>query len=159
MEYSNTRWVKQRWEQFGADQGWSPKSVTQAIPEGTQALISGFPQLVVEGQPITCSSSTDSSCFPDRIDMRQRHPRTAMGKTEDRNNFILLVVDGRSSASAGMYGTALAALMHQLGAHVAFNLDGGGSSQMWVQGRGTINWRGFWLRGRPPEPLRWRRLA
>ena len=139
-EFSNTEWIKNRWEDFGADQGWSPKSVTQSIPDGTQALISGFPQIVVQGQPITCSSPTTGSCFPDRSDMRDRHPRTAMGLTEDKNTFILLVVDGRNApTSVGMYGTELASLMHQLGAHTAFNLDGGGSSQMWVQGQGTIN--------------------
>ncbi len=137
-EYSNTEWIKERWEDYGADQGWSPKSVTSSIPDGTQALISGFPQLVVEGNPIECSSPSDSSCFPDRGDMSDRHPRTAMGLSEDRNTFILVVVDGRGS-SAGMYGMELADLMHQLGAHTAFNLDGGGSSQMWVEGQGTIN--------------------
>ena len=139
VEYSNTEWIKDRWEDFGADQGWSPKSFTQTIPDGTEALISGFPQLVVEGAPIECSSPTADSCFPDRSDMRDRHPRTAMGLTEDRNTFLLVVVDGRSSSSAGMYGTELADLMHQLGAHMAINLDGGGSSQMWVDGQGTIN--------------------
>ncbi len=140
VDYSNTKWIKDRWEDYGADQGWSPKSFTKSIPEGTEALISGFPQIVVEGQPIQCSSPTTSSCFPDRSDMRDRHPRTAMGLTEDRNTFILLVVDGRNApTTVGMYGTELADLMHQLGAHVAFNLDGGGSSQMWVQGQGTIN--------------------
>ncbi len=140
VEYSNTEWIKNRWEDFGADQGWSPKSVTSSLPEGTQALVSGFPQLVVEGQPMECSSPTDSSCFPDRSDMRARHPRTAMGLTKDRNTFILVVVDGRNApTSVGMYGTELASLMHQLGAHVAINLDGGGSTQMWVQGQGTIN--------------------
>src|SRR5690606_20596096 len=91
------------------------------------------------GAPVTCSSPTASSCFADRSDMRARHPRTAMGISEDRQTFILLVVDGRSTRSAGMYGTELAKLMHDLGAHNAFNLDGGGSSQMWVRGRGTIN--------------------
>lgn len=139
VEYSNTEWIKERWDDFGADQGWMPKTVTKEIPEGTEALISGFPQLVVEGEPIECSSPTSSDCFPDRSDMRDRHPRTAMGLTEDRTTFILLVVDGRSSSSVGMYGTELADLMGQLGAHVAINLDGGGSSQMWVEGQGTIN--------------------
>ena len=33
----------------------------------------------------------------------------------------------------------LAVLMHDLGAYTAFNLDGGGSTQMYVEGRGTIN--------------------
>ena len=114
-----------------------PGTVSGAIPAGTVALVSGFPELVTEGRRVTCSSPTATSCFTDRGDMRARHPRTAMGITEDRNTFILLVVDGRSSVSAGMYGTELASLMDQLGAWQAFNLDGGGSSQMWIQGRGV----------------------
>lgn len=139
VEYSNTEWVKNNRGDLGADGGWKPGSVTKAIPDRTKALVSGFPQLVVSGQPIQCSSPTASSCFPDRSDMRDRHPRTAMGLTADQQTFILLVVDGRSTRSDGMYGTELADLIHQLGAHTAFNLDGGGSSQMWVDGRGTIN--------------------
>jgi hypothetical protein len=71
--------------------------------------------------------------------MRARHPRTAMGISEDRRTFFLVVVDGRSTTSAGMYGTELAELMSELGAWQAFNLDGGGSSEMWIKGRGTVN--------------------
>jgi MYXO-CTERM domain-containing protein len=123
----------------GIDTGWHPEGPTGSVPEGTIALVSGFPEIVVEGSPVTCSSPTASSCFTDRSDMRSRHPRTAMGLSEDRQTFILLVVDGRSSVSSGMYGTELASLMHQLGAHTAFNLDGGGSSQMWIQGSGTVS--------------------
>jgi hypothetical protein len=57
----------------------------------------------------------------------------------DRKTFLLVVVDGRTDASIGMYGTELAATMKKLGAWEAFNLDGGGSSQMWVKGKGTVN--------------------
>jgi hypothetical protein len=71
--------------------------------------------------------------------MRDRNPRTAMGLTEDKQTLILAVVDGRTSDSAGMYGEELASLMDQLGAYVAFNLDGGGSSQMWRSGTGYLN--------------------
>lgn len=135
-EFSNSRRVKNKdW----SSSGWRPDEVTTEIPSGTWALASGFPQIVMDGAPVTCSSPTDDGCFKDRSDMRARHPRTAMGLSDDRETMILLVVDGRSSRSSGMYGTELADLMHQLGAHTAFNLDGGGSSQMWVRGRGTIN--------------------
>jgi MYXO-CTERM domain-containing protein len=72
--------------------------------------------------------------------MRDRHPRTAMGLTEDRGTFILAVVDGRDSPdSLGMYGSELAALMYDLGAWEAFNLDGGGSAAMWLQDTGYLN--------------------
>lgn len=139
VEFTNTEWVKNNFDTFKSLEGWEPRTIKPSVPPGTKALVSGFPQLVIDGQRITCSSPTDSSCFPDRTDMRARHPRTAMGLSRDRQTFILVVVDGRRTSSVGMYGSELAKLMQDLGAHVAFNLDGGGSSQMWVRGQGTIN--------------------
>lgn len=38
-----------------------------------------------------------------------------------------------------MYGAELAALMKDLGAWQAFNLDGGGSTAMWLEGEGYLN--------------------
>ena len=139
VDFSHTEYVKKHPGTFDIKEGFRPAEVTHAIPPGTIALVSGFPELVVEGHRVTCSSPTDSSCFPDRGDMRERHPRTAMGLTVDRRTMILLVVDGRTSVSSGMYGTELAELMDKLGAWEAFNLDGGGSSQMWVEGQSYVN--------------------
>ncbi len=64
------------------------------------------------------------------VDDRDLHPRTAIGITEDRTGLILLVVDGRVPFSRGYTMVELAALMEQLGAYEALNLDGGGSSTM-----------------------------
>lgn len=139
VTFSHTQAVKLNPEKYHAREGFLPAEVTHAIPQGTIALVSGFPELVIEGKPVTCASPTDTDCFPDRSDMEKRHPRTAMGLTEDRRTFILTVVDGRSSISSGMYGIELADLMHQLGAWEAFNLDGGGSTQMWLRGKGYLN--------------------
>ena len=139
VEFSHTEWVKQRASALGVTDGWMPRTVTTAVPRGLTALVSGFPELITEGARYTCASPTAASCFPDRTDMRARNPRTAMGLTRDRRTFLLVTVDGRSAASAGMYGTELARLMELLGAWQAFNLDGGGSTTMWVRGRGVIN--------------------
>ncbi len=128
VELNHSKWAKNN---VDVGTGWFVGQMTKKIPEGTHALVSGFPELVVEGTALTS--------FPDRGDAADRHPRTAMGLTEDRKTFMLVVVDGRSSQSVGMTGAELAALMKELGAYTAFNLDGGGSSQMWVRGQGTIN--------------------
>lgn len=128
VEVNHSKWAKNN---LALGTGWHVDQMTTEIPVGTRALVSGFPELVVEGVAL------DS--FPDRGDTAARHPRTAMGLTEDRQTFILVVVDGRSTQSVGMTGGELAALMHELGAYTAFNLDGGGSSQMWLSGHGTIN--------------------
>jgi hypothetical protein len=128
VTYTHTGWVKQN--MAGNLGGWEPTTIMPTPPPGTLALVSGFPELVVEGQAMTCSDPEASSCFPDRSDMRDRHPRTAIGLSEDKKTLFMAVVDGRTSSNSGMYGSELADLMSQVGAWVAFNLDGGGSSQM-----------------------------
>ncbi len=48
---------------------------------------------------------------------------------------MLVVVDGRDTGySTGVTMTGLAEIMASLGATTAYNLDGGGSSEMWFDG-------------------------
>ena len=63
-----------------------------------------------------------------------RNPRTAIGYTGD-NNLIILTADGREGSSIGMTLTELANLMKSLGCVNAINLDGGGSTVMYVNGQ------------------------
>lgn len=58
-----------------------------------------------------------------------RAPRTAIGLTKE-GQILLVVVDGRQAASAGLTLLELALFMQELGAVEAMNLDGGGSSEM-----------------------------
>jgi MYXO-CTERM domain-containing protein len=67
-----------------------------------------------------------------------RHPRTAIGLSRDRRTVILLVADGRSSASIGMTCDEMIAVFRELGAHDAMGLDGGGSSTLWTSA-GLVN--------------------
>ncbi|GAA1438621.1 hypothetical protein GCM10009641_44280 [Mycobacterium cookii] len=61
------------------------------------------------------------------------HPRTAVGIDADGRKLLILVVDGRSTASRGYTMVELADLMTALGAENAINLDGGGSSAMYTR--------------------------
>lgn len=63
-----------------------------------------------------------------------RAPRTAVGITKD-GHILLAVVDGRQYASMGFSLLELALFMQEAGAVEAMNLDGGGSSEMVVNGR------------------------
>ncbi|NUW34303.1 phosphodiester glycosidase family protein [Nonomuraea sp. SMC257] len=58
------------------------------------------------------------------------HPRTAVGFSADGRKMYLLTVDGRQADSRGVTLNELAAMMAELGAANALNLDGGGSSTM-----------------------------
>lgn len=63
----------------------------------------------------------------------QRHPRTAIGYLND-STLLMMVVDGRQKASAGVTIKELAQLMWEVGCYEAVNLDGGGSSAMVAAG-------------------------
>ena len=67
-----------------------------------------------------------------------RHPRTAMGYTKD-GRLIILAVQGRSPGIAeGATLEEVAKMLLDLRCFEAVNLDGGGSSCMLVNGKGTI---------------------
>ncbi len=60
-----------------------------------------------------------------------RHPRTAIGFSQDSSKVFLVTVDGRQPGfSVGMTLSELAEFMWSLGAWQAMNLDGGGSTTM-----------------------------
>ncbi|HWR44352.1 phosphodiester glycosidase family protein [Sporomusa sp.] len=63
-----------------------------------------------------------------------RAPRTALGLKAD-GNILVVVVDGRHENSIGMTLLELALFMQELGAQDAMNLDGGGSSEMVLNGK------------------------
>ncbi|WP_245641924.1 phosphodiester glycosidase family protein [Nonomuraea candida] len=65
------------------------------------------------------------------------HPRTAVGFSADGRKMYLLTVDGRQADSRGVTLNELAAMMADLGAANALNLDGGGSSTMLAREPGS----------------------
>ncbi|MEU6998025.1 phosphodiester glycosidase family protein [Nonomuraea sp. NPDC046570] len=65
------------------------------------------------------------------------HPRTAVGFSADGREMYLLTVDGRQADSRGVTLDELAALMIEMGAHSALNLDGGGSSTLLAREPGS----------------------
>ncbi|MCX8010455.1 MAG: phosphodiester glycosidase family protein [Ignavibacteria bacterium] len=71
------------------------------------------------------------------VGLTNRDPRTAVGYTNS-NHVIMLVADGRQTASEGLSLPELAQVMIDLGCKEAMNLDGGGSTQMAV-GNTLIN--------------------
>ncbi len=70
-----------------------------------------------------------------------RHPRSAIAQT--RNTTLLITVDGRNKNALGMSLVELSKIMAWLGAKDAINLDGGGSTTLWVSGQpenGVVNY-------------------
>lgn len=91
-------------------------------------IISGGPYLVKNGDIYVDMTAQKLSS------VGGRNPRTAIGYTKD-NNLIMLTADGREGESIGLTLYELANLMKELGCVNAMNLDGGGSTVMYIQGK------------------------
>lgn len=98
------------------------------IADGILQAFSFGPVLVKDGQ-IAETSSTKVS--------QNSNPRTAIGQISQLH-YIVIVVDGRTRESKGMTLDQLAQEFMDRGATVAYNLDGGGSSTLWLNG-GIVN--------------------
>ena len=93
--------------------------------KGVKHIISGGPYLVKDGEVFVDMTAQKLGCIGGR------NPRTAIGYTRD-NHVILITADGREGSSIGLTLNELAYLMQSLGCVNAMNLDGGGSTVMFV---------------------------
>ena len=101
-------------------------SADTLVREGAWQVLTFGPALVKDGQ-VTVSSNAVGRAMTS-------NPRTAIGQISE-GHYLLVVSDGRTKESTGLSLRQLAELMQSLGAQVAYNLDGGGSSTMVFQGR------------------------
>ena len=94
-------------------------------------IAGGQPVLVKDGRGIVPRRCDTSFCAP--------QPRTAVGYTSD-GRVLIATVDGRQTGwSVGMSLREWAQAFVQMGAEGVLNLDGGGSTTMWVRGEGVVN--------------------
>ena len=97
----------------------------------SEDIVAGVPLLIRDGKiNITWEQEKASRAFAEN-----RHPRTAIAKMKDER-ILLITVDGRQpGVSHGMTLRELAEFLISLGAVDAMNLDGGGSTTMFVDGK------------------------
>jgi exopolysaccharide biosynthesis protein len=128
------------------------RDVPRRSPDNTSAVIDANGDMFVvtegqvSGQGLSANGAWQSFSFgPALIDggvktayaaagTRSKHPRTAFGQAGPLH-YVFVVVDGRTSESSGMSFSVLADVLAERGCHVAYNLDGGGSSCMWFNGK------------------------
>lgn len=117
---------------------------TEILPHDAQiddwmtGAVSGWPMLVASCEAIAELPGSD-------FFTRAPHPRTAVALSKDGRTLYLLVADGRREGVPGPTLPELAEfIVGELGACIALNLDGGGSSAMWVKD-GIVN--------RPSDPI------
>ena len=95
--------------------------------KGAQQIFSFGPALVDQGEVAVIEG--------DEVERAQiTNPRTAIGIL-DPLHYLMVVSDGRTAESRGLSLFQLAELMQDEGCETAYNLDGGGSSTIWFNGR------------------------
>lgn len=101
------------------------------ISKRNQDVVGGLPQLIKNGK-IDISWEQEKA---GRTFVENRHPRTAIAKMKD-GKFLMITVDGRQpGVSVGMDLNELAGYLLEIGAMDAMNLDGGGSTTMFLDGK------------------------
>lgn len=108
-----------------------PGEVANPVPDWIKEAVGGRPMVVENGEAVRPSDCAPHFC--------QRHPRSAVGLSRDNKTLILLAVDGRTSTSKGATTFEVGKIMKSLGAWNALNLDGGGSTAMYLKGKGIVN--------------------
>lgn len=100
---------------------------TELVESGIMQSFTFGPVLVLDGQACTTNETTVSR------HVQHSNPRTAIGQISPLH-YLFIVVDGRTDESEGMTLQELAQEFVDRGATVAYNLDGGGSAAMWLNG-------------------------
>lgn len=105
-----------------------PQSEVMDPPEDwVETALSGWPLLIRNCKPLG-AALPGSAGFT-----RSPHPRTAAGVSKNGKTLYLVVADGRRANVPGLTLAELATFMSaRLDACWAINLDGGGSSAMWL---------------------------
>ena len=95
---------------------------------GAVQVLSFGPGLVVDGEIVVGEKDEVS------VSSSKGNPRTAIGEI-DELHYLIIVSDGRTKESSGLSLYELAEFMQSLGVTTGYNLDGGGSSTMWFNGK------------------------
>ena len=104
-------------------QGEEDLDIDRAMAEGAWQSFSFGPSLLDENGDVYAEGY-------EGVNPRNHEPRTLIGMIEP-GHYVFVVIDGRrNSYSAGMTFTECANLCKELGCAVAYNLDGGQTTQM-----------------------------
>jgi exopolysaccharide biosynthesis protein len=98
-----------------------------SVSSSAWQVLSFGPALIEDGSVVVDSTSEVSQSM-------SSNPRTAIGQVSALH-YIVIVSDGRTSESAGLSLLELAQEFMERGCTVAYNLDGGGSSTMYFNGK------------------------
>ncbi len=110
-------------------------TTTVSLANGTNIT----PSEVISGYPVILRNGKVTDPVDILKHLNGLHPRTAIGNDSTGTKLTILIVDGRSKVSDGCTSKVLADIMRYVGCDDAMNLDGGGSSELYVKSLGICN--------------------
>lgn len=131
---------RNRYNESGAV-AWSSNKPVQILKKPEDGWLSTDFETVMSSGPLLIFESKIQQFNNDPFH-QNRHPRTAIAITNDERLY-LVTIDGRSFQSYGMTIPELSEFLENLGAEYALNLDGGGSTSMWIKNateNGIVNY-------------------
>ncbi len=114
-------------------------SAEALLAAGVWNTLSFGPALIDDSQIVANLDTVEVDTNFGNHSIQGSHPRTGIGII-DANHFVFVVVDGRERGySRGVTLAEFAQIFASLGAVEAYNIDGGGSSTMYFNGRVVNN--------------------
>ena len=114
-------------------------SAQELVENGVWNTLSFGPALIVDSVVQTIGARVEIDTNFGNHTIQGNQPRTGIGIISP-NHFVFIVVDGRSNGySRGVSLTEFTQIFQSLGCTDAYNLDGGGSSEMYFMGRVVNN--------------------
>lgn len=127
--------------QDGTMKVYNEKDTTadRLLADGAWSTLSFGPALLENGDIVDGIDSVEVDTNFGNHSIQGDQPRTGVGMIS-QNHFVFVVVDGRTkNYSVGVTMTGFAQIFESLGCTAAYNIDGGGSSEMWFNG-GIVNY-------------------
>lgn len=95
-----------------------------------EQVVTGWPALLSHGE-IVFEPEEPSGMY-------RTHPRTALGATPGGQSLVIAVIDGRWRGVPGATSLEMIPLLQDFGVSDAINLDGGGSSALYIAREGGV---------------------
>jgi hypothetical protein len=93
---------------------------------------------VITGKPMMLRHGELSFHPYEPSGMWRPHPRTAIGIAADRHTLVIAVIEGRRRGTPGVTMNEMVPLLEEFAVSDAINLDGGGSSALYIAAEGGI---------------------
>lgn len=105
--------------------------LTRTNPFGwAWTVVTGWPRMLVDGA-VTFEPE-------EPLGLYRYHPRTLVGTTPGGTHLVLAAIDGRRHPVMGMTSLEMIPLLEEFGVSDAINLDGGGSTALYIEGEGGV---------------------